>query len=316
MKLSFSATCKVIVFLLFSFFAPLSQAAECNTSTHCVRIGTWNIAWLGGEKRDQQSDAKTIQTMADMIANQWSIDLISLQEINTSIDGKYRGDYYSTRPWQTLRSALERKGYKTAIGNSGQGQRVVMAWRKPVIVDSTVAELNVPDSYQVNEWCRSSQLRRPLAGRFHAEKFDFWLVAVHLKSGYGNRGHCTDDMRGLQTYYLAGQLKKLEQSERDIIAVGDFNTTGKNKSLDALLAMNLDATTAKNDRNPDSFNRSQGKGKYGKVLDHIMLKKKDTSEWRKQSTTIYKPQNPDSFTQQFSDHFPVWADFNTQTDDD
>lgn len=304
------------VFAAFCLLASFSQAEKCDSSTHCVRVGTWNIAWLGGEKRDQASDTKTIQGMADMISDQWSIDLISLQEINTSIDGMYRGDHYSTRPWQELRSALEKKGYKTAVGNSGQGQRVVMAWRKPVIADAAVAELNVPDSYQVNEWCRSSQLRRPLAGKFRADKFDFWLIAVHLKSGFGNQGHCSDDVRGLQTYYLAGELKKLEQSDRDIIALGDFNTSGKNKSLEALLAMGLDATTEKGDRNPESFNRSQGKGKYGKILDHIMIKKKDTGEWRKQSTTIYKPQNSEPFTKQFSDHFPVWADFNTETDDD
>ena len=33
--------------------------------------------------------------------------------------------------------------------------------------------VQLPDSYQVNEWCRSSHLRRPLAGKFRAERFDF-----------------------------------------------------------------------------------------------------------------------------------------------
>lgn len=305
-----------VFFFILCLLSPLSESATCNTSTHCVRIGTWNIAWLGGEKRDQPSDNATIDKMAEMIAHQWSIDLISLQEINTGIDGQYRGDNFSTRPWQELRSALEKYGYKTATGNSGQGQRIVLAWRKPVMLDMAVAELNVPDSYQVNDWCRSSHLRRPLAGKFHAEQFDFWLIGLHLKSGFGNRGHCTDDVRSLQSYYLAGQLKKLEASDRDVVVVGDFNTSGSNKSLDALLALNLTTTTEKNHRSPDSYNRSQGKGKYGKVLDHIMLKKRDTGEWIKQSTVIFKPENPETFTRQFSDHFPVWADFDTRTDDD
>jgi endonuclease/exonuclease/phosphatase family metal-dependent hydrolase len=281
-----------------------------------VRVGTWNIAWLGGEKRNQLSDDKTIQTMADMIAKRWSIDLIALQEINTNIDGEYRGDRFTTHPWKTLRSALEKYGYKTATGNSGQGQRIVLAWRKPITLDAVVSELNVPDSYKVNEWCRSSHLRRPLAGKFHAERFDFWFIALHLKSGFGNRGHCTDDVRDLQSYYLAGQIKTLEKTDRDILLVGDFNAAGSNKSLSNLLNIGLETTTDKQDRSSDSYNRSQGKGKYGKVLDHIMLDKNTTSEWIKQSTVIFKPENPEDFTRRFSDHFPVWADFDTRTDDD
>lgn len=310
------ALSRAFLFFICCLLAPLLQASTCSASSHCVRIGTWNIAWLGGEKRDQLADDKTVQTMADMIAKRWSIDLIALQEINTSIDDEYRGDRFTTHPWNTLRSALEKYGYKTATGNSGQGQRIVLAWRKPIMLDAAVSELNVPDSYQVNEWCRSSHLRRPLAGKFHAERFDFWFIALHLKSGFGNRGHCTDDVRGLQSYYLAGQIKTLEKTDEDVLLVGDFNAAGSNKSLSNLLDIGLETTTDKQDRSGDSYNRSQGKGKYGKVLDHIMLKKNTTGEWIKQSTVIFKPENPEDFTQRFSDHFPVWADFDTRTDDD
>ena len=307
---------RAFLFFICCLLASLSQASVCSSSAHCVRIGTWNIAWLGGEKRDQLSDDKTVQAMADMIAKQWSIDLIALQEINTGIDGEYRGDRFTTHPWNTLRSALEKYGYKTAAGNSGQGQRIVLAWRKPVVLDTAVSELNVPDSYQVNEWCRSSHLRRPLAGKFRAERFDFWFIALHLKSGFGNRGHCTDDVRDLQSYYLSGQIKQLEKTDRDILAAGDFNTSGINKSLDNLLAIGLVATTDKSNRDTDSFNRSLGKGKSGRILDHIMLRKSETSEWIRQSTVIYKPEDMDQFTWKFSDHFPVWADFDTRKDDD
>ena len=305
-----------IALFLFLLLPLTANASTCSADSHCVRVGTWNIAWLGGEKRDQASDSKSIQAMADMIARQWSIDLIALQEINTQLDGEYRGDSFTTRPWRELRSALEKYGYNTASGNSGQGQRIVLAWRKPVQLDESVAELNVPDSYQVNEWCRSSNLRRPLAGKYHAGKFDFWFVALHLKSGFGNRGHCSDDVRSQQSYYLAGQLKKLESSDQDILVVGDFNTAGSNKSLNALFNIGLETTTDKNDRSADSYSRSQGKGKSGKMLDHIMLKRSDTGEWIKKSTVIYKPQNLETFTRQFSDHFPVWADFDTSKDDD
>jgi endonuclease/exonuclease/phosphatase family metal-dependent hydrolase len=155
-----------------------------------------------------------------------------------------------------------------------------------------------------------------LAGKFRAERFDFWFIALHLKSGFGNRGHCTDDVRDLQSYYLAGQIKQLEKTDRDILVAGDFNTSGSNKSLDNLLAIGLVATTDKSNRDTDSFNRSQGKGKSGRILDHIMLRKSETSEWIRQSTVIYKPEDMDQFTRKFSDHFPVWADFDTRKDDD
>lgn len=290
-------------------------AAACNSSD-CVRIGSWNIAWLGSEKRDQPSDTQTINAMADMIAKQWSIDLIALQEINTSMNGEFRGENFSTTPWRTLRAALEKHGYQTAAGESGMAQHIVLAWRKPIRVTRSISELNIPDSYKINEYCRSGNLRRPLSGLFQAGKFDFWLVGLHLKSGYGSQGRCADDVRSLQVDYMIKELAKKEQVDRDVIVLGDFNASSSHKSVAEMKSHNMESVTDKRHRNSSSNTRTQGKGKQGRLLDHIMINPTATTEWKKHSTVIYKPVDADAFTATYSDHFPVWADFNTTQDDD
>jgi endonuclease/exonuclease/phosphatase family metal-dependent hydrolase len=294
----------------------VSLPASACPNKHCVRVGSWNVAWFGGDKREQKVDAETINDMANKIAKQWSIDVIALEEINTSIDGQYRGGQYSTKPWKMLKSALEKLDYETAEGNSGQGQRIVLAWKKNIAVKKSVHEINIPDSYSLGEYCRSSNLRRPLAGLFRADQFDFWVVALHLKSGYGGQTHCTDDIRSLQANYLVKAFSGLEVLDKDIVVVGDFNATGSHKSLVDLRTHGFVPLTSKAYRLENSSNKSQGKGKYGKMLDHIMIIPKNTTEWEKRSTEIYKPVDPERFYRTYSDHYPVWTDFDTQQDDD
>jgi endonuclease/exonuclease/phosphatase family metal-dependent hydrolase len=282
----------------------------------CVRIGTWNIAWLGSEKREQSSAPATIESMARLIADEWSIDLIGLEEINTELNGKIRGENYTTSSWKTLRIALEKRGYKTFSGGSGQAQRIVFAWRHPVKILQFSQEIEIPDSYYINEYCRSSGLRKPLAGHFRAGNFDFMTVAVHLKSGYGNNAACSNAIRSSQVEHLSKQLDILEKKDRDLILIGDFNASAKHESLKKLSENNFIVLTEKKYRNPDSNNRSQGAGKRGSTIDHIMIKQANTDELVSHSTVLYKPEKPEFFAANFSDHMPIWADFKTANDDD
>lgn len=302
--------------LFFLVFTPVFPALSC-PADNCVRIGSWNIAWLGSEKREQASDVDTIDNMAEMIADEWSMDLVTLEEINTDIDGSVRGERMTTATWKHLRSALEKRGYQTKAGASGQAQHVVFAWRAPVSVLETPRDMNIPDSYGIDEYCRSSGLRRPLAGKFRAGKFDFWAVGLHLKSGYGGNTRCANAVRSQQNYYLAKQVDVLEKSDRDVLLLGDFNASSKHESLGHLRAKGFIALTEKSMRNSASNSRTQGSGKRGSLIDHIMILPAATSgEWINRSTMIYKPQDPVQFTRRYSDHMPLWADFHTHTDDD
>lgn len=304
----------LISLLLALLFCPAIQA--CEGEPDCVRVGSWNIAWLGSEKRSQQTDPATIEEMARLIADVWSIDLISLQEINTGLDTSYRGERLSTAAWKALEKALKKKGYQSVSGQSGQAQRIVLAWRKPVELMEPVREIAIPEAYRINDYCRSGNLRKPLAALYRAGAFDFWAIGLHLKSGYGGNTACANAVRGQQIYYLEKSLPALRTRDRDLLLIGDFNASSKHESLRPLFETGFIALTDRQYRHPESHNRTQGAGQRGSVIDMILVNPVATSESRRKSTSIYKPDVPEEFTRRFSDHFPVWSDFNTGSDDD
>jgi exonuclease III len=176
--------------------------------------------------------------------------------------------------------------------------------------------MDIPDSYLINDYCRSAGLRKPLTGLFRSGGFDFWMVGVHLKSGYGNNISCTNNVRNLQVHYISKQLWKLKNEDPDILLIGDFNARSNHESIAEFKDNGFIALTDKNKRNPASNTRTQGSGKRGDIIDLLMIQPANTSEWIAGSTLLYKPEKPDEFSRRLSDHVPVWADFITTRDDD
>ncbi|MCC7515848.1 MAG: hypothetical protein IT470_00755 [Pseudomonadales bacterium] len=298
----------------------ISLTAQACPDTDCVRIGSWNIEWLGSDKRDQPVDQPTLNAMAAMIADEWSIDLITLHEINTTLHGEYRGEHYSLDAWKGLQQALERRGYHTATGNSGKAQHIVMAWRNPVVPLILPADMAVPDQFVINEFCRSSNLRKPLAGRFRAGQFDFWLIGIHLKSGVGNTA-CSSAVRERQSADIAQALPLLTRKDADVLIAGDFNATARHRTLAPLQDAGFYPISDKQHRSTHSsrishIGNQNKKPGSGTQLDQIMLLPASQPEWQHQSTQIYKPDSLKIFADRFSDHLPIWADFSTDSDDD
>lgn len=302
--------------LLFLLALLLPVLAFACPGEECVRVGSWNIAWLGSENREQPGDPATIRAMADLIANTWSIDLVALQEINTAVDGELYGERHSTAAWQQLKAALQQHGYRVRSGDSGQVQRVVIAWRAPVKEIKAAQDLPIPESYQVDDNCRSSGLRKPLAGLYRAGGFDFWAVGLHLKSGYGKKGRCADAVREQQVYYMLKQFPRLQQQDPDILLLGDFNATSGHRSLAGLRDAGFVSLADKQRRHPDSNSYTQGRNGRGSLIDQLMVQTQHTAEWQRLSTFIPSPADPAAFAQRYSDHLPVWADFSTAQDDD
>ncbi len=298
----------------------ISNACMACPETDCVRIGSWNIEWLGSSKRQQPVDTKTIEHIATQIAEDWSIDLITLQEINTDMNGEYRGEHYSLLPWQRLQKALEQRGYKTASGQSGYAQHIVMAWRKPVTALELPRDLVVSDKFVINEFCRSANLRKPLGGLFEAGHFDFWLVGLHLKANTGPAA-CTTAVRGAQARELSVKLKTLESRDADIILAGDFNASSQHTSLETLRQAGFISLTERKQRHNDSnsvthHGKNTKKSNSGSLLDQFMIRPTPTREWQLNSTMILKPEDPHRFANTYSDHLPLWTDFTTSHDDD
>lgn len=305
--------------LLIASFCLSGLAAAC-PQADCVRIGSWNIEWFGSEKRNQPSDPQTIANMARFIAEDWSLDLLTLQEINTVLNGKVRGEQFSQQSWLLLKKSLEDRGYTTYSGNSGYAQQVVMAWRDPVKVIRSPVELGLPEKYELGEFCRTSNMRKPLAGQFRAGQFDFWLVGLHLKSAAG-QAQCSAAIRAQQSEGLLKEIKKLKQVDLDVILAGDFNASQRHKTLDPLLNSGFHALDHPKLRNAQS-NRYSYRSKNAKVdsrgslIDHVFVSSRDTKEWLPYSPMIYQPEDSLSFALTYSDHVPIWVDFSTLTDDD
>jgi endonuclease/exonuclease/phosphatase family metal-dependent hydrolase len=283
-------------------------------------VGSWNIEWLGSSKRQQPIDMDTIEDIARNIAEVWSIDIITLQEINTDMNGDYRGESYSLLPWQRLQNALKKRGYQTAAGRSGYAQHVVLAWRKPVIALEAPRDISIPDQYIINEHCRSSHLRKPFGGLFQAGQFDFWMIGLHLKANTGP-AVCTSAVRSAQITALSKSLKPLSARDADVILAGDFNAGSQHNSLKELKQTGFVALTDKNLRNLGSnrfsyHSKNSKKANSGSLFDHIMIRPAFTQESTPASTAIFTPKDAHLFANTYSDHLPLWSDFSTKTDDD
>lgn len=283
--------------LLF-FFSPLSAQAEKNCRD-CARIGSWNLQDFGSDRRRQTAPATEI---AEMIAKQWQIDVLALQEINTQ-----------SLPWRELSAALSRHGYQVAVGGSGRQQSLALAWRAPVKLQGRVGELATADRYQPGADCRSSGLRKPLQGYFRAGQFDFFLVNVHLKSSYGN-ARCGHEVRLLQSKELLRLLENLAGRDPDVLLVGDFNASANHASLSPLaVRKNLIAKPA---MAPLSGSSTQGRPEHGNIIDLLLIDARATREWIERSSVAFKPKDANQFYRRYSDHRPIWADFDTRRDDD
>lgn len=304
--------------ITLTFF--ISASAIACPQSNCVRIGSWNIAWLGSDKRHQPADVKSIESMAALISDTLSIDVISLEEINTEMDGEYRGEFFSVAHWQLLQQSLRKRGYRFQTGSSGYAQHVVLAWRPPVMPIQIPNELPIPDAYTINENCHSSHLRKPLAGYFRAGKFDFWLTGVHLKANKGS-SNCASLVRAAQITAMIHALRPLAAQDPDIVITGDFNADAHNKSLQPLFAegyrsMDDPASRSTNSNDQSYINTHSSHDNDGSMLDHVIINPLATQEWQKHSTTFYKPNDSRQFLHTLSDHVPIWADFSTDRDDD
>jgi endonuclease/exonuclease/phosphatase family metal-dependent hydrolase len=310
----------VLRYSLVLFLCAVAGLASACPKTECVRVGSWNIKWLGSEHRSQPSDPQTITAMANLIADKWSLDIVTLQEINTTLDGEIRGQQYSLQSWNGLKKALEARGYQTYSGSSGYAQQVVMAWRAPVSIIRSPFELGLPEKYELGEFCRTSNMRKPLAGLFRAGQFDFWLVGLHLKAATGET-RCSAAIREQQNQELVKEIKKLHKADLDVILAGDFNASQQHKTLAPLLENSFHPLHHPKLRNPQSNRysyRSENakKDSRGSLIDHVMVSSRHTKEWLPYTAMIYQPEDTQSFALTYSDHLPIWVDFSTLTDDD
>jgi endonuclease/exonuclease/phosphatase family metal-dependent hydrolase len=291
--------------------------AEC-ADGKCIQVASYNLELFGsdrspygGDDRGPRSDS-SIDQIAKRIIADFDFEVIVFQEINTA-----------SGEWNKLKQKLAANGYKFKEGQtSDRNQFVVLAWDADeiAIVDDSARELNVRTSFDLADGCSDDGLRKPVAGRFQANNFDFWVIGVHLKSRVGAES-CTQAIRTEQTCDLVNQIKLLEtdSGESDFILVGDFNELHDHASFDPLTEAGFKCQMQF--LAPDS-----GNGSYLKtgslhqskdLIDHVWLRYSRTQELVRKSATVMKLTSVDAakrYIIEQSDHVPVWMSFRNDED--
>jgi hypothetical protein len=284
----------------------------------CIQIGSYNIELLGNSRAPFNTvvrgprTAEQIGRLANRIAKDLDLEVIVFEEINTH-----------SNEWADLKAKLKAEGYEFFEGQaSDRNQFVVLAWDKDEVqlLDNSARELDFKNNFDFGDGCAVPGQRKPVAAHLKAGNFDFWVVGVHFKSRLGEES-CSDRVRSEQCQELVHDTDELisASGDRDIILVGDFNNLIGHPSLQPLSDAGfipqmkyLMPESAKG-----SFVKNENQNESTDLIDHVMLRYRDTREVVKNSACIMKLPSRDEATRYIieqSDHVPVWVSFRTDAD--
>ena len=146
-----------------------------------IEVATFNLQWLGSRRRPEVDALRTreeVEAIVALVVDELGLELLCLQEVNTVRNRERDGrPLHSTTPYGWLRAAFARRGFACLEGASGGAQALVIAYdtARLTLLEGPL-ELSARDAFELDADCRSAGLRRPLAARFAAGTFDFWLV--------------------------------------------------------------------------------------------------------------------------------------------
>ena len=300
----------------------LAQIPDFCNGRPCIQAGTFNIEWLGttDTSKHKHRSKLAVSRIADLIADTLDLEIVVLEEINSE-----------SEEYEWLSEFLENRGYALRSGTAGDEQRVVIAFdtdEVSLLNDDNgegVKEMNVRSIFDLGGGCESSNLRLPLYGKFRAGEFDFVLIGVHLKSqrkvdGADDPAQCSDDIRRAQAQDIVAALPDVmsELNDQDVMIAGDFNATLSDPSLSPLLSSAGFASLTQSTRRAQGSNSiSYLKEPFQEIIDHVLIRLANTTEWANRSTFIFNPPADQTLLGKYlkytSDHAPVWTSFFTDS---
>jgi exonuclease III len=304
----------LILVLCSTIFTNTALAQNFCHGKPCIQVGTFNIEWFGTTdlSKHQHRSKPTVKNIASFIADTLDLEIVVLEEINSE-----------SEEYTWLQDALATRGYQLRrIGDTGGEQGVVIAFdADQVSLIGEVKEMNVRADVDLGGGCKSRNLRVPLFGKFKSGDFDFVLIGVHLKSqlgvnGAANPAKCADDIRRAQTQDILAALPNIlsDLNDQDVIITGDFNAPLTDTSLGPLFgAGGFASLTTSARRAQGSGTISYLKAPHQEIIDHVLIRLADTTEWSKRSTVVFRPKPAllNSYLKDISDHAPVWTSFIT-----
>lgn len=281
-----------------------------------IRVGAWNIEWLG---EPQRRDG-VLQSPADLAAviSAMNVDVLAVEEV--AKDSGMPGIWTN----RVLGEALELVGQQSGgawqhelyPANSGRNQLVGLAWnsaRVTPVGDAIPVVVPDYDSRQRQQlWARP-----PVARKFSAGdgRTDFVVVVVHMKSNYGGD---YAPQRAEEAELLVQALERTygddaDDEEDDIIIAGDFNCRAHEEP-----AIVNYVTAGWRDLNAADESTHV---RYG-ALDRILVPVNE-HEFRGSMLEVVRDDflaaqgwTSDEFERRCSDHYPVVTTLQVGQDDD
>jgi len=284
----------------------------------CIQVGSYNIELLGSNRERYAGidrgprTAAQLAELADRISDTLDLEVVVFQEINKE-----------SSEWAALKLDLAAKGYQFFEGSSSdRKQFVVLAWDADEVslVDGAPRELNVRNAFEFGDGCREDGLRKPVAGRFRAGQFDFWVVGVHLKSRRGDSS-CTTRIRAAQCEDLVEAVDGLidEFGEGDVLVTGDFNETYEHVSFKPLVDAGFISQMRflTNESATGSYVKTGSLHESDDLIDQVWIRYNQTTEVVKNSASVMRFASADEtkkYIIEQSDHAPAWVSFRIDTD--
>jgi predicted extracellular nuclease len=284
----------------------------------CIQVGSYNIELFGKQRKPYRGVVRGPRTDDDIdqlvkrIVKTLDLEIVVFEEINTESD-----------QWKKLRDKLKGEGYKFFEGKSSdRKQFVVLAWDEDEVSlqDNSAQELDVRADFDLGDGCKEEGLRKPVAGRFKADKFDFWVVGVHLKSRSGEED-CNTKIRAEQCKELIEEIDGLmaASGERDVIVIGDYNERRGHESfqplVDAGFISQMKFTMPGSAKG--SYIKNADLNASKDLIDQAMLRYVDTKELVPNSAFVMRLGSEDETKEYIihqSDHVPVCVSFRIDAD--
>jgi predicted extracellular nuclease len=285
-----------------------------------IKVGAWNIQYLGAHNCRPVSTEHTAQRPSDIakfiIAS--GVDILGLEEITdddgqsntytnqtlTSVMTKIRETTGDTWDYMLFRKFQEGQGCKAInvqlTGVAWNTRKVKRLEFKRIPIDTS----SLPDGVRV--WNRP-----PVAVKFSLGegKTDIVFIVVHMKS---NVGDDTETTREWEARLLVEQLAFVKDhfADDDIVILGDTNVLGGDEA--AVLKFTQSGFTDLNAEDGPTTIRQES-------FDRIFTRTAQ-SEFHMSEQAVFGPGylnlSLNKFLRRFSDHYMVTAKVKVATDDD
>lgn len=310
--------------------APASSASPSTlpvASSSPIRIGAWNIEWLGKPSERSGRAANIAQSpddLADYIAYA-KVDALALAEIVTDL----RSRPLRSRELEAVIESLQKKTpgnweYMLFPGRADGDQLTGILWNTNRL--TAVSAAGKPWNAQSDKpWPLPIPRTRSSTGNMlwsrppHAMKFttgtnrsDFIIVPVHMKADYQGK---FDKDRAEEARALAAALPKASElfKDSDIIVIGDTNITDDHEvTIDILTDFGLSDLNKSHE--PTHW---QGGGMDRAFVPRTQPEFKDAS-FEVISTTYLRDRalRREDFKERFSDHYIIVTTLRIGEDDD